>query len=336
MKIEWDVITLQLEGSFTIAKGSYSERRALIVQLSQDGCTGYGEATEITYYGVDLDRLRQTIADHADQLSGIELTSPAQYYRDLQPILGHEPFLLSAFDCAGYDLYGRLTEQRILDFLNPDTEKALHTTFTIGLGTIEDTLNKIKATPWPRYKVKLNGDDDLERISAIRTVTQAPLLLDPNEGWSFEHLSSLLEPLAHLNILALEQPIHRSMDAQLGQLKEQSQIPFVADESCHGIADVVACQASYHGINIKLMKCGGITPALQMIARARQLGLMVMIGCMTESTIGISAAMQLIPQVDLVDLDGAMLLANDLAKGSHFVDGVAEYSDTFGLGFEML
>ncbi|NND33395.1 MAG: dipeptide epimerase [Saprospiraceae bacterium] len=337
MQISWKIFSLPLASVFTISKGSFSQRRAMIVQLKQDGCVGYGEATEISYYGISLDSFTRLLTHHLADLKRIELTSPQDYFTKISGILGHEPFLLSAFDCAAHDLYGHLNKKPTREMLQigePNSFKP--TSFTIGIGEINEMIGKIHATPWPIYKIKLGTDADVDIVRSLREETKAILRVDANEGWTAEETIENGRVMEALGVEFIEQPMPRDADDEMGSVLENTSIRFIADESCQQQKDVTRCKGKYHGINIKLMKCGGLTAALSMIEEARSLGLEIMIGCMTESSIGISAAAQLIPLVDYVDLDGAMLIKKDIASGVKFNQGFPVFPDKNGLGCQLL
>ena len=332
MEIKWQIVEHTLAHPFEISKGVYTHRTALILTLAQDDHHGYGEATEIPYYHIRLGRFIDLIQDNMRRLNAIRLKTPEQYFSHISPILGHEPFLLSAFDCAAHDLYGKINGCKIVDWFGYDRNLPTPiTSFTIGLASLAEMQRKIKAQPWPFYKIKLAGREDLELLRGLRAVTDSPFIIDANEAWSIEQTQEYLPALTELNVVMVEQPVHRDHEHDLVKIKDR-QIPLFADESCQNQNDIRKCAELYDGINIKLMKCGGLTPARKMIDAAREEELQVMVGCMTESSVGIGAAAQLAPAVDFLDLDGAMLLKEDLAQGVSFQDGQLIYADTPGNG----
>ncbi len=333
MQIDWSIRTLTLEKPFKIAKGVYRQRRALIIKMIQEGQYGLGEATEISYYNISLERLVKLLLKHQSVLSNIRMKTPEAYFKKIWPLFSAEPFLLSALDCAAYDLHGKLNGMPTMDYLGLRKRSNLpSTSFTIGIDHPSKMIDAIREKPWPIYKVKLGTKNDLEIIRAIRAVCSSPLRIDVNEGWSNHEAPGKVSAMINLGITLIEQPLHRSNLLAMKQLTNQSNISLIADESCQGLDDIHKCSPYFSGVNIKLMKCGGLTPARQMISRARDLGLEIMIGCMTESSIGISAAAQLIPLVDYVDLDGSMLITNDIATGVSFDNGKAKYPKLHGLG----
>ena len=188
---------------------------------------------------------------------------------------------------------------------------------------------------WPIYKIKLGTDRDLEIIRELRRHTDKPFRVDANCGWTTRQAIEFSGPLAELGVEFIEQPLAAD-DPGMAEVRRHSALPVFADESCGAEGDVEACAGLFHGINIKLCKCGGLAPARRMIARARELGLDVMCGCMTESTVGISALAQIVPQLDFVDMDGAALLASDIASGVVVEGGLRRYPDRPGTGVELL
>lgn len=337
MDISWKIFTLPLASAFTISKGTFTHRRAIIIQLSQDGCFGLGEATEITYYGISLERFVRLIEKNLLTLQEIELDSPEEYHDKISLILGHEPFLLCAFDCAAHDLYGHLLKKPTRQILQINQHSQnLATSFTIGIGPIKEMVEKINQTPWPIYKIKLGTSEDMEIMRALRQETNAILRVDANGGWTASETVKNSAILADLGVEFIEQPLPPLALDEMKSVRLKSPLPLIADESCQTESDVVKCQHAFDGINIKLMKCGGLTVALRMIDQARKLNLKIMIGCMTETSVGISAAAQLIAMVDYVDLDGAMLIKEDVARGVCFVSGYPVFPKTNGLGCELL
>ena len=299
--------------------------------------TGLGEATEITYYGISLERFEGIIQQNMAKLKAIELTTPEEYFFKLSPILSTEPFLLCAFDCAAHDLYGQLQKTSTREILNLELRDDLpQSSFTIGIGPIEEMKAKIREKPWPIYKIKLGTEDDLAIIKALRKETDAILRVDANEGWTASQTVELSQAFADLGVEFIEQPLPKTQDEAMPDILSQCTLPLIADESCQAYKDVENCLGKFTGINIKLMKCGGLTPALHMIQKARKLGLRVMVGCMTETSIGISAAAQLVPLVDYVDLDGSILIKEDIATGAHLRNGWMIFADGYGLGCKLL
>jgi L-alanine-DL-glutamate epimerase-like enolase superfamily enzyme len=205
--------------------------------------------------------------------------------------------------------------------------------FTIGLDRVDVMLAKMQeAVDWPVFKIKLGGNDDMEVMRELRKHTNAPFRVDANTGWTLEQALAFAPELARMGVEFIEQPLPADAWEQMANLRRDCALPLIADESVQTIADIDRCAVCFHGINIKLTKAGGLTPALQMIRKARRLGLRVMAGCMIESSVAISALAQLLPLLDCVDMDGAALLADDPTSGVRVENGRAIFPDAPGLG----
>ena len=218
---------------------------------------------------------------------------------------------------------------------NLDTNKAPVTDYTIGIDTIERMVEKMKEKPWPVYKVKVGVEGDIEMVAALRKNTDAILRVDANAGWTLEQALHKIPLLKELGVEMVEQPLAKDNWEGMKVLYEKSSLPLYADESCVFESDVEKCHQHFHGINIKLTKCSGITPARRMITKARQLDMKVMVGCMNESSVGTAAIGQLAPLLDLVDMDGPLLLNEDIAAGVEFHNGKIIYTDKPGLGIDI-
>ncbi len=316
---------LILKHPFTISKGTRDSQPSLIIELQQDGYSGYGEAPAIFYYGVTVQELADEAMLIRDALAGKKLSSPELFWDWLAQKNIH-PFLLSALDEAAYDLYGKMHQIPTWKYIGGKNEQLPITNYTIGLSSPEQLLLKIQNNPWPAYKIKLGPEKAIETIELIRKHTQADLRVDANAAWTVEQTLSLAPKLKNLGVSFIEQPLAVEDIAGMQQLFAESVLPIFADESCQTEEDIAKAKGLFHGVNIKLPKCGGITPARRMIKEARQLGLQVMVGCMVESSIGISAIAQLLPFLDIADLDGALLLKSDPGEGVKIVDGVVSFS----------
>ena len=287
---------LPLKHPFTISRGTTTAQRTLIVELQQDGMSGYGEATANSYYDSSMDLMR-TRLQAMQPLLGSEMFRDTESFWNL--CAGHladAPFVLSALDCA-----------------------------------------KLAEMPgWPVYKIKLGTARDVQIIRGLREHTDAVFRVDANCGWAPGEAAALSTEMAQQGVEFIEQPLPPEARKAQAELFRNSSLPLIADESCVGETDVLRCVDHFHGINIKLCKCGGLTPARRMIAAAHDHGLKVMVGCMTESSVGISAAAQLTPLLDYADLDGAVLLAKDAAEGVQLHEGKLTFPDEPGLGIRTL
>ncbi|MBT8320943.1 MAG: dipeptide epimerase [Eudoraea sp.] len=320
MELELKPYTLRLKHTFGISRESYDAQDCLIAVLSLNGETGYGEATSNPYYGITLSGMIAEIEALRSDITNFNFQEPAAFHQFLVD-KGLSNFSICALDLAANDLYGKLKGKPLYELWGTNTSYYPVSNYTIGLDAIEVMVNKIKEMPWPIYKVKLGTDHDLDIVRELRRHTDAIFRIDANCAWSAEETISNAPLLKELGVEFLEQPLKADDWEGMAQLAHNNVLPVIADESCIVESDVQACALHFHGINIKLTKCGGLTPALRMINQAKSLGMKVMVGCMTESTVGISAIAQLLPQLDYVDMDGALLLAEDIATGVEILQG---------------
>lgn len=328
---------LPLKHVFTISRESISVQPTVIVELEQDGVRGYGEATTNAYYGATREAMSAALDGVRSQLAARTCDDPEQLWTDLNPLLGSQPFAQCALDQAAYDLWGKLRGQPVYRLWGLNADRTPLTNYTIGIDTIHVMVAKMNEWPgWPVYKIKLGTPQDLDIVRALRRHTDAVFRVDANCGWTAEETIRNSRELKSLGVEFIEQPLPADRWSDMRRVFAESALPVIADESCVVEADVAQCQSHFHGINIKLVKCGGLTPARRMIAQARQLGLKVMVGCMTESTVGISAIAQLLPLLDYVDMDGALLLARDVATGVIIDQGRCRYADENGSGVRLL
>lgn len=259
-------------------------------------------------------------------------TDPERYWHYLHHLLHGQHFLVCALDMAGWDLFGQMKSTPLYSLWDTTWENVPVTDYTIGIDTPERMLEKMQAHPWPVYKIKLGTAEDIHIMETLRKHSNAVFRVDANAGWTLEQARQLIPALASLGVEFVEQPLAKDNWDGMRVLYQESSLPLFADESCVTENDVAACAGHFHGINIKLTKCSGLTPARRMIRQARQLGLKVMMGSMNESSIGSAAIANFLPQLDYVDMDGPLLLAEDVAKGIQFNDGSVQLSGYPGLG----
>ncbi len=332
MQVAAEIVTLRLAETFVIARESQDAADVVHVTISHKGVSGRGEAAPIERYD-------ETAA------------SALAYVEEHGHLVGSDPFALeeigarfaetpgeqaakSAIDAALHDLQGKLLgipAWRLLGL--PRTGPP--TSFTIWLGDPDDMARRAErvAERFRRLKLKLGGGDglDVDRVRAVRNVTELPLMVDVNEWWSLDEALEAIPHLRALDVEYVEQPL-RAGDEGGAVLRERSPLPVYVDEDCHTLSDVAACAAIAHGVNIKLAKSGGVREAIRIAHAARALGLGVMLGCMIESGLGISAGCLVAPLCDHVDLDGNLLLAEDPCPGVVFSDGVQVPGEGAGLG----
>jgi L-Ala-D/L-Glu epimerase len=324
------VVTLRLAETFVISRQAQDTAEVVHVELEHDGVRGFGEAAPIERYDESAQSAQAYVEEHAELL-GDDPFALDEIFDRLPP---REHAARAALDAALHDLQGRLTDQPVWRLLGL-RRAGPPTSWTIWLGDPDDMARRAERVKsrFRRLKLKLGARDglDVERVRAVRGVADQPLQVDVNEGWDEAEALESLPQLAALGVQYCEQPLPAG-DAAV--LKGRSPIPVYLDEDCHTLADVAACAARADGINVKLAKSGGIREAVRMVHAARALGLGVMLGCMVESGLGISAAAQIASLCDHVDLDGNLLLAEDPCPGVELVDGVQLPPTQPGLGVE--
>ena len=328
---------LRLRHVFTISRESSAVYRALIVELEQDGLRGFGEAGESAYYGATFDNMSALLEQVRPQLEAGPLGDPQELWEQLCPQLAANRAAQCALDMAAHDLWGKVHGQPLWRLWGLTDDRLPPSDYTIGIDSIDMMLRKMQEFPgWPVYKIKLGTRDDLAIVRELRKATDAVFRVDANCAWGGEETIRNSQSLAELGVEFIEQPLKPDQWEGMKEVVARSALPVIADESCQIEPDVDRCHGFFHGVNVKLVKCGGLTPARRMIARAKELGLKTMVGCMTESTVGISAAAQLAPWLDYADLDGALLLAEDVASGVTIQRGQIRYSDENGCGIRFL
>ncbi|HEY6504588.1 MAG TPA: dipeptide epimerase [Chitinophagaceae bacterium] len=332
MKVSYYPYNLQFRHPFTISKGTKTHQPTLVVELEHFGIKGYGEAPAIAYYNIPVEKMIEDIERKKTFIEKFAFTEPERYWHYLHHLLPQNHFLVCALDIAAWDMYGKLKNKKLYELWNGDISKNPVTDYTIGIDTIDKMVAKLKEKPWPIYKIKVGTADDIAIVKALRENTNSILRVDANAAWDVGTALKLIPQLKELGVEFVEQPLAKDDWEGMKILYKESSLPLFADEACVFENDVEKCRDHFHGINIKLTKCSGITPALRMIKKARELDLKVMIGCMNESTIGSAAVAHLLPFIDHVDMDGPLLLEEDVATGIDFDNGKIIYSDAPGLG----
>lgn len=332
MEVRAEIVRLYLSETFVISRESQDWADVVHVTIEHGGVRGRGEAAPIERYGETAESALSFVERHGSNV-GDDPFALEEIGARLDEI-GGEHAAKCALDAALHDLQGKLlgvSVNRLLG-LPPGGPP---TSWTVWLGDPDDMARraKIAAPRFRRLKLKLGGGDglDLERVRAVRDVTDLPLMVDVNEWWTVDEALDAIGELAALGVEYVEQPL-REGDPGGAELRRRAPVPIYVDEDCHTLADVAACREVAHGINIKLAKSGGIREAIRMVHAARALGLGVMLGCMVESGLGIAAGCAVAPLCDHVDLDGNLLLEHDPAPGPTFADGVQRVSGEPGLG----
>ena len=312
MQLDFWEQQLPFEYPFTISNGrTKTHQHSLMIRLSLGNWQGFGEAPAIVYYNVTVEAMMELLEKNRKLIEKFALIDPERFWHFLHHLFPNDPFLVSALDMAGWDLFGQMNKKPIHQIWNSPWNENTPTPicdYTLGIDSIEKMVEKMQAHPWPIYKIKVGTDYDIEMITALRAHTKVPLRVDANAGWTTEEALQKIPALANLGVELVEQPLAKDNWEGMAQLKANSVLPLFADESCVFEKDVAICANYFHGINIKLTKCSGLTPALRMIKEAKTLGLKVMMGSMNESVIGSAAIAQFLPQLDYVDMDGPLLM----------------------------
>ena len=332
MKLILKAYDLKLKHTFRISRKSIDFQPSVIIELQEDGFSGFGEATSNPYYNITIDIIQNDIELIRNIIENTSNETPEEFWLKLSPFFQNNPFALCALDNAYNDLYARKKGKKLYELWNYDITHNPLTNYTIGIGSIENMIAKMKELPWPIYKIKLGTPEDIAIVTELRKHSDAIFRVDANCAWSVEETLSNAEILKNLNVEFIEQPLKANDWKGQREVFKNSVLPIVADESCITESDVAKCYNHFHGVNIKLMKCGGITPGRRMIAEAKKLGLKTMVGCMTESTVGISSIAHLLPELDYVDMDGPLLLTEDIASGVTIKNGKTFYPDRTGTG----
>jgi len=337
MQLTYQPFELELKHTFTIAKFSRNSTPLMLVQIAHEGCIGYGEASMVPYMGESY----QSANDFLSKVDANQFKYPfdfASIIDYLDSIAPGNPAIKASIDIALHDLEGKLKGEPCWKILGSDPQQMPLTSFTIGIDTPEMMIKKVKEAGDCRIiKVKLGRDSDKELISTIRSVTDAPLFVDANQGWTdLQQSLDMTHWLHEQGVLLIEQPMLKTDIDSNAWLTERSPVPIIGDESVQRLPDVGKAKGVYHGINIKLMKSAGMYETHQMILKARELGLKLMIGCMSETSCATLAAAALAPQCDWADLDGPFLTSNNPYKIPEFKDGKWVLNNDAGLGIEML
>ncbi len=333
LRMEAEYLELRTRHPFVIARGGQSDYRTVWVRLrDHDGLEGWGEAAATRFYGETPESVLSALNYYASVLPA-DPFDLEESERRWESALRGNPAARAALSTALHDLAGKRLGMPLHRLWGLDPARAPRSTFTIGLDTPEQMRAKVlEAAEYPILKVKLGTDRDREILRALREATDKEIRVDANGGWTLKQAIAMLPVLREFGVTVLEQPLAPHELDGLGQIARRADIPIIADESCRTAVDIPPLVGRVDGINIKLAKCGSLREAIRMVAVARAHGMLVMVGCMIESSIGITAAAHLAPLVDIVDLDGAALLANDPFVGAGIAGGQVTLPDGPGLG----
>lgn len=336
MKLTLQRRKLHLKHPFLIARkmdDRSTDKEVLLVQLEHEGKVGWGEAAPISYYRQSLDSAEKALTEMGGMLGNDPFALDAVFDPIWQKF-GHQSAAICALDGAFHDLIGKILDIPVWKMLGLDRRRTPLTSFTIGIDTPDIVAKKVdEAAEYPVLKIKVGTDQDETMLKIIRE--KAPdkrLFVDANCGWTPANVVERCKLVSRYRLDLIEQPMPPGTHEGLAEVRAAVSEPIMADESCVGVDDVLECAPHFDGINIKLSKCGGIRRALQMIHTARSAGMKVMLGCMVETSVGISSALNLAPLVDFIDLDGHLLLADDPFEGIGGAKGVLTLNDRPGLG----
>ncbi len=332
MNLIFHHLNLNLKHTFTIAHDSRNVQPSLIVELRDGGHSGFGEATSNPYYGVTIEGMIEVLKSNQAFIEAYQWGSPEELWNEAASLFGDHPFALCALDEAAHDLFSKKSGMKLYESWGLHTDANPITNYTIGIDEIDVMVAKMQEFPWPLYKIKLGTTHDIEIVKALRQHTDALFRVDANCAWTAEQAIRFSGDLKDLGVEFIEQPLKADDVEGMRDVYKHSALPVIADESCIIQEDVAKCAGLFHGVNIKLTKCGGLTPARKMIAEAKSLGMKTMVGCMTESSVGISAIAHLLPLLDYVDMDGPLLLAEDPATGVRYDYGKVLYAEGNGTG----
>lgn len=333
LKLSFKPNELKLRHAFNLARNSRTTTPDVLVQLEYDGIVGYGEASMPPYLGESIESVTKFLGN----LDLGQFNDPFRIEEILSYVDGTAPDNRAAkasVDIALHDLLGKIMGQPWYKIWGLSPEKTPNTSFTIGIDKADVVRQKVdEAAPYKVIKVKMGLDNDKELVEIIRSKTDKPLCVDANQGWTDkEKALDMCHWLKERGCMFVEQPFDKKMIDETAWLRERSPLPIIADEFCQRIPDVMRAYQVYDGINIKLMKSTGLHEAYKMAVLTKSLGMKLMIGCMTETSCAISAAAQLAPMADWVDLDGNLLIANDSFDGVKVVDGKITLTDKPGIG----
>ncbi|MEN6569190.1 MAG: enolase C-terminal domain-like protein [Rikenellaceae bacterium] len=339
MELTFRPFDAQMRHVFTIANSSRTTTPIVLTEISYDGYVGYGEAAMPPYLGES----QASVIEFLKRVDLSQFKSPFE----MQDILNYVDAITTnntaakaSVDIALHDLVGKIMGQPWWKIWGFNAATTPNTSFTVGLDTEEVVKEKTReASPYKVIKVKLGRDEATDKmmINTIRSVTNTTICVDANQGWKDKYYAlDMINWLNERNVSMIEQPMSKYMLEETAWLSERSPLPIIADEACQRLTDVPKLKGVYHGINIKLMKCTGMREAREMVSLAKALHMKLMIGCMTETSCAVSAAAQLAPEMEWADLDGNLLIANDVFKGMTVVDGKVTLNEKPGIGIEKI
>ena len=337
LKLSFKPFTLELKHTFTVSVFSRTTTPIVLTEIEYDDLIGYGEAAMPAYLGETQETIMKFLSK-VDLSKYDDVFDLENILKDIDLIENGNTAAKASIDIALHDLIGKILNKPWYKIWGNDLKKIPYTSFTIGIDNKSMIEKKVKeAEDFKILKVKLGRDNDKEIIQTIRENTDVPLIVDINQGWKDKELAlEMIHWLKENKVLLVEQPLPKEKIDETAWLKDKSPLPVIADESVQRFPDIIKIKDAFSGINIKLMKCTGMHEAYKMIELAKKLNLKVLLGCMTETSCGISAASHLSPLADWVDLDGALLIKNDVFKGAELLNGKILPAELPGIGVEKI
>lgn len=333
LKLTFWPYELKLRHVFTVATNSRTTTPGVLTKIEYEGFTGFGEASMPPYLGESLESVTGFLSKvYLEQFTDPFLMEDILAY--VESVMPGNYAAKASIDIALHDLVGKIVGQPWFRLWGLNPEKTPNSSFTIGIDTAEVVRQKTQeASAFRLLKVKLGRDNDREMIETVRSVTDVPVFVDVNQGWKDRNYAlEMAHWLSEKNVLFIEQPMPKEMKDEIAWLTEQSPLPILADEALQTVHDLLPLKGIYTGINVKLMKCGGLRSAHKMVTMAKEMGMKILIGCMTETSCAVSAAAQLSPLADWADLDGNLLISNDIYEGMTIADGKIVLPDRPGIG----
>jgi len=337
VKLTWRPLDLKLRRTFAISHGSTDVRHNVLARIEAGGTVGLGEAEPTSYYGETAESVVAALEqfDPAPLESISKGVGVAEIVAECASQFEGNVSVLAALDAALWDIRGKQLGKPVWKLLDAPGTSTVPTSYTIAFGD-PDTMAREAETArgFRRLKIKVGSDQDIACLAAVREVTDVPIRVDANAAWSADEAIDRIGEMMAFGIELVEQPCAREDIDGLRRVREATRVPIIADESCHTADDVAALAGAVDGVNVKLVKCGGLCEARRIVAAAREHGLMLMAGCMTSSSLAITAAAHIAGWMDFVDLDGNLLLERDPFRGASIENGIVKVPTAPGLGVE--
>jgi L-alanine-DL-glutamate epimerase-like enolase superfamily enzyme len=338
MKIRLIRVDLPLKHVFINSRREISVVRTVVVELEQDGLRGHGEVHEDSFYSITVEDIYTQLERCRDKIDHYALADPIAFWHFLQPILDRKTFAQSAIDCAAHDLWGKMWNRPLWKIWGLPRDHLPESSRSLGIDSLARLEERFAEMPdWSLYRIKLGSRGDVDTLRFLREKTTAPFFVDVNGGWTLEKAISMIEPMKQFGVQLLEQPLNAMDFEGMKKLKKEMKkkkcdIPVIADESWRTAKDFDRCAEVFDGVNIKLAKCGGLTPVRETIEKARKLGLKVAGANTVESSIGASAMAQVASLLDYIGVDGPLLVEKKVGSGIRLEKGKILYPDEGGTG----